>query len=166
MTRPLIFACALSACALSGCTQPVAVARLGQPAPDWAEPGTCWDRLITPAIIETVTVQQLVEEAVVGAEGQVLKPATYRTSSEQKIVRDRTEDWFEILCAQEITPQFVASLQRALQVRGLYDGAISGQLDKPTRKAIRAYQAPRGVDSESLSLASARALGLIAVARE
>jgi peptidoglycan hydrolase-like protein with peptidoglycan-binding domain len=64
-----------------------------------------------------------------------------------------------------MTPEFVASVQRALKVRALYRGPISGQMDSRTRAAIRAFQAPDGLDSGILSLDAARKLGLVAVER-
>jgi peptidoglycan hydrolase-like protein with peptidoglycan-binding domain len=60
---------------------------------------------------------------------------------------------------------FVESLQRALAVRGLYAGQISGQMDARTQAAVRQWQQARGLDSGMLSLETARALGLVAVAR-
>jgi peptidoglycan hydrolase-like protein with peptidoglycan-binding domain len=61
-----------------------------------------------------------------------------------------------------MTPDILASLQRALAVRGLYTGPINGQADAATSAAVQRYQAETGLDSPVLSLASARSLGLIA----
>jgi len=60
-----------------------------------------------------------------------------------------------------LTPDFVASLQRALAARGIYAGVVNGQMDAPTRRAIRRYQKPKGPDSDVLSLATAQELGLV-----
>jgi len=62
-----------------------------------------------------------------------------------------------------LTPDLVASLQRALTARGLYGGQINGMMDRATRHAVRGYQAPLGLDSGILSLAAARKLGLAVV---
>ena len=59
----------------------------------------------------------------------------------------------------------MSSVQRALSVRGLYRGPITGQMDSPTRAAIRKFQKPQGLDSGILSTAAARKLGLIAMER-
>jgi peptidoglycan hydrolase-like protein with peptidoglycan-binding domain len=62
-----------------------------------------------------------------------------------------------------LTEDFVSSLQRALSARGLYSGPISGRMDRQTRRGVRNYQAPLGLDSGILSLAAARKLGLAVI---
>ena len=78
------------------------------------------------------------------------------------VVEERRELWFETPCRSEMTPEFVASLQRALKVRGHYQGPISGEMTARTRRAIRSFQKPQGLDSAILSKAAARQLGLVA----
>ncbi len=158
--------------ALSGCGgTKMAALSLGEPevmqihaaAPPGAAPGTCWGRDATPAIIETVTEQILMQPAEVLTDGHVAQPAIYKTETRQAIVRERREVWFRTPCQTEITMDFTASLQRALGARGLYDGPINGMMDTRTRHAVRAYQKPEGLDSGILSLAAARKLGLSVV---
>ena len=60
-----------------------------------------------------------------------------------------------------MTVDFIASLQRALKARGLYLLPLTGQMDMPTRAALRRFQADRGLDSDRLSLRAARELGLV-----
>ena len=98
--------------------------------------------------------------AVTDTEGRVLEPASYRTDTRQEIVQDREEIWFETPCAAQDYPVFIASVQRALAVRGAYDGPVNGVMDRRTRAAIRDFQRPQGLDSGVLSLAAARLLGL------
>jgi len=62
-----------------------------------------------------------------------------------------------------MTPEFTATLQRALKARGFYLLPLTGVMDGPTRDAIRRYQHSRGLDSDHLSLAAARELGIVAV---
>ncbi len=62
-----------------------------------------------------------------------------------------------------MTPDFIASVQRALAARNIYDGTITGRRDSATQSAIRTFQEPDGILSADLSLASARALGLVTV---
>ncbi|CAN0588010.1 unnamed protein product, partial [Ectocarpus sp. 12 AP-2014] len=78
----------------------------------------------------------------------------------------RLETWFETPCADVLTEDFIASLQRAMEVRNLYDGPINGQLDAPTRAALGRYQASQGLESETLALETARSFGLVAVILE
>lgn len=130
-------------------------------APPGAAPDTCWGRSAVPAVIETVTEQVLIQPAEVLADGTVRQPAVYRTETRQMIVRERKETWFETPCAAQLTPDFIASLQRALSARALFRGEPTGEMDSRTRAAIRRYQAPQGLDSGILSLAAARRLGLV-----
>lgn len=169
--RPSIPAALGLAALLAGCAAPplpdVAaalrepdLAYLTQVAPPGAAPGTCWGKTVTPAIIETVTDQVMLQPAQVTTDGRVLAPAVFKTETRQQILRERRETWFETPCAPEMTPDFIASLQRALAARGVYSGSITGEMDARTRAAIRRFQAPQGLDSGILSLAAARQMGL------
>lgn len=129
--------------------------------PPDADPNSCYGREVNPAVIETVTEQVLVEPEQIDRDGNVRRPAVFVTSTEQRILEDRTEIWFETPCAMDAAdPVYVATLQRALAARGHYAGAITGVMDPATVAAVRAYQAPQGLDSGVLSLAAARQLGL------
>jgi hypothetical protein len=68
---------------------------------------------------------------------------------------------FPTLCPFEWTTGFVASLERALIVRGYLEGPADGVYDEALAEAVRAAQAPLGIDSDVLSLEAARALGLV-----
>lgn len=142
------------------------VVQIRQAQPPGAPPGTCWGKSISPAVIETVTEQILVQPAQVNVDGQVLSPAIYRTETLQRIVKERRETWFEAPCPDILTSDFIASVQRALKARDLYRGRITGIMDARTRGAIRRYQAPLGLDSGILALETARQFGLVAIARE
>lgn len=134
-------------------------------APPGAAPGTCWSRNVTPAVIETVTHQVMMQPAEVLADSTVLRPALFKTETLQEIVTPRRETWFETPCPAQMTPELVMSLQRALAARGQYHGSAHGEMDRGTRAAVRRYQADQGLDSGVLSLAAARKLGLIALPR-
>lgn len=142
---------------------PAEVTRLVSDAPPGARSGSCWGKRITPGIYETVTEQVMLQPAEILADGRVISPAIYKTETRQAVVQERRETWFETLCREQMTPELVATLQRALQARGVYRGGISGNMDRATLAAIRAYQKPQGLDSNILSLAAARRLGLVAV---
>ncbi len=176
MTRPVILIPIFALC-LQACVAPSAspdLSALNEPklhyttgvAPPGAKPGTCWGRSASPAVIETVTEQILVQPAEVLADGSVIQPAVYKTETLQKIVKERRETWFQTPCAKDMTQEFIESLQRALKARELYRGTITGTLDARTRAAIRRYQEPQGLDSGILALETGRQLGLIAVARD
>lgn len=142
------------------------VAQLTDETPPGAPEGSCWGKRIQPGIYETVTEQIILQPAEVLADGTVLSPAIYKTETRQAVVKHRQEIWFEVPCATMMTPDFIASVQRALLARGLYRGAITGTMDSRTRNAIRRYQEPEGLDSGILSLAAARRLGLAAIPRD
>jgi Putative peptidoglycan binding domain len=166
-TLSILLLAGLSACVQSapdlGALGEPGVTRLNQAAPPGAKQGTCWGKNVTPAIIQTVTHQILVQPAEVRVDGTVTQPAIYKTETLQDIVRERREFWFQTPCEAAQTPEFIASVQRALKVRGLYRGPVNGRMDARTRAAVRRYQKPQGLDSGILSLAAARKLGLVAV---
>ncbi|HSF64160.1 MAG TPA: peptidoglycan-binding domain-containing protein [Paracoccaceae bacterium] len=130
--------------------------------PPATPPGTCWAPEITPAVIETVTEQVQASAERRAPDGSLIAPATFRTETRQRILRDRAPVWIDTPCPEALTVEALATLQRALKARGLYLHPITGQMDAPTRAAIRAWQRPRGLDSDILSTAAARALGVLA----
>ena len=128
-------------------------------------PDACWFAAVTPAVIETRTEQVLDRAERRATDGRLIPPAAFRTLTRQVIVADRREVWAEIPCPDRLTSEMVATLQRALKARGLYLLPLTGAMDGPTRAALRAWQAPRGFDSDVLTMAAARALGVIAAPR-
>lgn len=135
--------------------------RLTEPGPPKGPKDACWASDVTPMVIETVTEQVMVSEAKLGEDGRVLSPAVFHSETRQKIVQEREEVWFRSPCPPDMTEDFVASLQRALKARGLYVLPLTGQMDAPTRAALRRFQAERGLESDRLSLSAARELGLV-----
>ncbi|WP_338014541.1 peptidoglycan-binding domain-containing protein [Rhodophyticola sp. CCM32] len=112
--------------------------------PPGADPNACYGRETTPAVIETVTDQIMLQPPQISSAGHVQEPAIFVTETRQQIVRERRELWFETPCQAEIgDPAFLSDLQRALAARDLYRGRITGVMDGRTRRAIRAFQAPR-----------------------
>ncbi len=72
------------------------------------------------------------------------------------------EERIETPCPDQMTPEVVQSLQRALTARGLYEGPVTGIYGKLTGAAVESFQTPRGLPTAVLSLRTARELGLIA----
>lgn len=137
----------------------------GKPGPPKGPEGACWQSDIRPAVIETVTDQILIAPEIRDEAGNVTTPAVFSTEARQRIVQDRGTVWFRSPCPDRLTPEFIATLQRALKARGLYLQPLTGSMDAPTRAALRRWQQSRGLDSDHLSLAAARELGLIAAER-
>lgn len=134
-------------------------------APAGAPAGTCWGKIPTPAVVETVTEQILVTPAKINADGTIATLPVYREERQQQIVTPRTDRWFEIPCPPAFTVDFVSTLQRALQARGLYAGVVNGNMDAATRRAVLAVQTAEGLPSDVLSIDTARELGIVAVPR-
>lgn len=164
----LILAAALSACLDAGSTPQEAdsVPKGNGLAPPGAPAGTCWGQITTPAVVETVTQRVLVKPAKTNPDGSIAELPVYRNEDRQQIVTPRGIDWFETPCPPAFTIEFVSNLQRALAVRGQYTGPITGNMDAPTRAAVRAVQRAEGLDSDILSIAAARRLGLVIAAAQ
>ncbi len=126
--------------------------------------GTCWAHDLIPAVFETLTEQSLTSPEVRDAAGVVVSPAAYQTVSRLRVVNERRDIWFMAPCPEDMTGEFLATLQRALKARGYYSLPLTGEMDGATTEALRRYQADRGLDSPELSLAAARELGLSAAA--
>ncbi len=165
----LAFTGLLGACQTPAAMPPLApepaLVQTHEAPPPGAAPGSCWGKDVTPAVVETVTERVMLQPAQVLDDGTVVNDPIYKLETRQAIVRERRELWFETPCERQLTPDFIASLQRALAARGFYRGAVTGTMDARTRRAIRAFQAPQGLDSGIVSLAAARKLGLVAVER-
>lgn len=160
----------LGAAFLAACLQGPTVSETGTIvgnglAPAGAPPGTCWGKIPTPAVVETVTEQFLVTPAKINTDGTIANLPVYRAESRQQIVTPRTDRWFEIPCPPAFTVEFVSTLQRALQARGQYTGPVSGNMDDATRRAVLAVQTAAGLPSDVLSIETARDLGIVAILR-
>ncbi|ASM71664.1 MULTISPECIES: peptidoglycan-binding domain-containing protein [Roseobacteraceae] len=140
--------------------------RLTAERPEGAAVDTCWGKKTSPAIIETVEREILLKPAQVTSDGVIQQPAIYQRESIQEIVQERNDTWFEVPCAAKLTPEFISSLQRALAARKIYRGPVTGEMSMRTRAAVRRIQAPDGFDSDILTIATARKLGLVAVERQ
>lgn len=139
--------------------------RTHEPGPPDAAPGTCWGKETSPAVVETRTEHAMTRAPEFADDGSLARPASYTTHTTTQIVKERVDTWFEVPCDDALTADLVRTLQRALRARGLYTGPVNGQMDPRTRRAVRKYQKPQGLDSGILSLAAARSLGIIAMER-
>ena len=158
--------------ALGGCAETSQDAARVAPDADAREirrdgEGRCWGRTVIPATVETVTEQVLETSPVVHPDGTVLAQGAYRTETRQRILEPRREVAFEAVCPEDLTPEFVVLLQRALAARDIYRGPITGDGDAATVEALRRYQVSLdGPDSPVLSRRAAVELGLVPVRPE
>lgn len=123
--------------------------------------GACWGHDTIPAVIETVTETVQDQPELRDKTGAVIRPASYRSVSRQRMVHDRERAWIRTPCYDQLTPDTIITLQRALRARGYFLAELSGELDTETLEAIRRYQADHGLDTRVLSLKAAQALGLV-----
>lgn len=167
MIRPSVFA-GLFLALLSACAEapsPAAEAPAPKPFREGLErdgSGRCLGRITTPAVVESQTAQVLDSPAVTDGSGTVTQPATYRTVTRHRMLRDREETTFEAICPEQLTREFLASLQRALSARGRYQGTPDGLTDRALVEAVRSYQTHLGgPDSRLLARRTALELGLV-----
>lgn len=119
-----------------------------------------------PATYEDVTETRVIAPPQRDAAGRVIEPGQMVRETNRVQTRPAEDRVFAIPCPEDLQPGFVASLQRALAARGLYEGPITGEFDAATGRAVRAWQAPQGLDSAVLSLTAAQQLGLVPLPRE
>ena len=93
--------------------------------------------------------------------GQLVLPAQYETTRIQTITKLRSVTKIEAVCPEDLTPEFIASLQRAFQARGLFFSTNTGVMDTPTQRAILNFQTARGVESATVMKTTAQELGLV-----
>ncbi|MCP4818827.1 MAG: peptidoglycan-binding protein, partial [Shimia sp.] len=102
MTRLIAPLAALTLLSAAGCEQTISdppyLAAWSEPevvraedanAPPNARPGSCWGRDVTPAVLETVTEQIMVQPPEVLADGTVITPGIFRTEQLQRIIKER-----------------------------------------------------------------------------
>ena len=148
---------------LTACAMPVDISNLNllNGANTLDETQGCFATVQTPAVIETRIEDVMVTPAIVAADGTITSAAVFRTQTQQKIVQERQEVRIQTPCPPLMDQTFLASLQRALKARGHYQGDITAAMDSATLAAVRSFQAENGLNSEVLSLATARQLGLL-----
>lgn len=133
----------------------------GADGPPARPEGACWGHDTIPAVIETVTETVLDQPELRDASGKVTRPASYNSFARQRMLQDRKDVYIHTPCYNQLTPDTIVTLQRALKARGYYQQPLSGELDLGTLAAIRHYQADHGLDTAVLSLKAALALGLV-----
>lgn len=128
-----------------------------------AADGRCFGNTRGTDSFETVVNQVEVLPENRTASGTLINPAIMRNEATRIRVPSEETVRFETICPPRYTEPFVLSLQRALAARGAYNGAINGQLDAETSRAIQLFQLTRGINSALLATATAQELGLIVV---
>ena len=123
----------------------------------------CYFEKITPAEISTQVKTRLVQPEKRNTAGQLVSPAQYETTRTLNITKARSITKIDAVYPEDLTPEFIASLQRAFKARGLFSSTITGSMDTSTRRAILNFQTVRGVKSATVMKATAQELGLAVI---
>lgn len=115
-------------------------------------------KITIPAEYSTITKKVEVTPTTVK---KIEVPATYKTVTRTVEDAPARTVWTSVLCDINTTPDVVRRLQNALKSKGHYGGPIDGIIGAQTRRGVASYQASNGVDSDILTLDSAKKLGLI-----
>ena len=91
---------------------------------------------ITPAEISTLLETRLFQPKKRNTAGQLVSPAQYETTRTQTITKPRSVTKIDAVCPEDMTPEFITSLQRAFQACELFSSTITGSMDMSTRRAI------------------------------
>ena len=123
----------------------------------------CYFANITPAEISTQVEPRLVQSEKRNTTGHLVSPAQYEITRTQTIIKPRSVTKIDAVCPEDMTPEFITPLQRAFQARELFSSTITASMDMSTRRAILNFQTVRGVSSETVTKATAQALGLVVI---
>ena len=123
----------------------------------------CYFEKIIPAEISTQVEPRLVQSEKRNTTGHLVSPAQYEITRTQTIIKPRSVTKIDAVCPEDMTPEFITSLQRAFQARELFSSTLTASMDMSTRRAILNFQTVRGVSSETVTKATAQALGLVVI---
>ena len=121
----------------------------------------------TPASTRTIkipaeyrTVTKTVEATPASVQ-RTKVPETYRSVTRTVEAAPARTVWTSVLCDVNTTPDVVRRLQTSLKRAGHYGGPIDGIIGSQTRRGIASYQSATGVQSDILTIESAKKLGII-----
>ncbi|MBK8442558.1 MAG: peptidoglycan-binding protein [Sphingobacteriales bacterium] len=111
-----------------------------------------------PAEYKTITKQVEVEPA---RTREIEIPAEY-TTIKSKIVADNAgyTNWYEVVCARDMSDGLVKNLQEKLQAQGYDVGTIDGIMGSKTKNALVKYQQDHKLPIGNLNKETMAALGL------
>ena len=151
---------------LSACGKPASLPLPEAPVIEQGEietmaDGRCFAFTIPPTETQVIIEQVISIPEARAEDGTLITPAIYRDQEREIQVPVGDSDRFEVICPQNLSQNFVASVQRALLVRGYHVEAVNGLIDQPTRNAILTYQKDQGLISANLGVQTAIGLGLV-----
>ena len=108
----------------------------------------CYHTIIKPA------VRQLGKTYSVNNQGV---PQTQLTN---EIINAPEKTRFRTPCPEQMTSEFILTLQNALKSTGYFPYRITGSMDVETKRAIKLYQKQRALDSDIVSWKTLESLGI------
>ena len=123
----------------------------------------CYFEKITPAEISTQVETRLVQPENRNTAGHLVSTSQYEITRTQTITKPRSVTKIDAVCPEDMTPEFISSLQRAFQARELFSSTLTGSMDMSTRRAILNFQTVRAVSSATVTKATAQELGLVLI---
>ncbi len=114
-------------------------------------------KMAVPATFKTVRMSKLVSPA---KEKRIPIPAKHKIVQKQVKVSDASQEWRQVLCETNTTPDLVMQIQRALQRAGQNPGPIDGVLGRSTMAAADAYQRRNNLPTGGLTIQTLEKLGI------
>jgi hypothetical protein len=112
----------------------------------------------TPEKYTMVKIKKIEQKA---SYKKIVIPKEYITVATE---RERTRGyakWMPMICEEMLTPSIIKKVQRALQFKGFYQGAIDGIWNLKSKSATRAYQKENGLAiTNKLSIETMKALSI------
>lgn len=94
-------------------------------------------------------------------EKRITIPAEYVEVESKTLSTVGMEEWHQILCADNATPQKVTEIQNSLKAAGFDPGPIDGNLGVQTLAAVTAFQKAKGLPVDGyLNMDTVKALGI------
>lgn len=85
----------------------------------------------------------------------------YDVVTKQVRVDGGKQDWRQILCETNVTPEVIARIQQALSAKGMNPGPINGSLNAETLSAVREYQIKNNLATGGVTIETLKSLGVM-----
>ena len=120
--------------------------------------GDCVRMVEVPAEFATSDVRKLVTPATTKT---IEVPAEYTTVTKRLLVKKGGfTEWREVLCSENVTPNLILQIQRALKERGYDSGAVDGVLGSRTKSAMIQFQNDKGLPIGQMDMQTLQQLGV------
>jgi peptidoglycan hydrolase-like protein with peptidoglycan-binding domain len=113
-----------------------------------------------PAEYTTMKVRKMVAPA---SEQRIAIPAQYDTVQRTVLAEAAREEWRQVLCDVNATPDQIRAMQDRLRTAGYDPGPSTGEINEQTRAALRSYQQANNLPVDRgayVNMATAETLGV------